>query len=293
MALVPATPLTISPTPAPAQAATDDQVLALWLHGRGPHTARAYRADVAAFGAFVGRPLRSVTLGDVQAYSDALAGLAPATRGRRLAAVKSLFSFAQRIGYLPFNVAAPVQAPPIKNVLAERILPESDVHRMLALEPNPRNRLLLRLLYAGGLRVSELCGLRWRDVQPRDDAGQVTLFGKGGKTRTVLLTAATWHELAAGRVDAGGDDPVFRSQKGGPLSPVQAWRIVRAAARRAGITGDVSPHWLRHAHASHALDRGAPIHLVQATLGHADLRTQTWPQLRVHMFAVSMSLGLP
>jgi site-specific recombinase XerD len=89
----------------------------------------------------------------------------------------------------------------------------------------------------------------------------------------VLRTATTWRELVAARVDAGGDDPVFRSQKGGSLSPVQVWRIVRAAARRAGIAGDVSPHWLRHAHASHPLDRGAPIHLVQATLGHADLRT--------------------
>jgi integrase/recombinase XerD len=258
---------------APVQAATDEQVLALWLHGRSPHTARAYRADVAAFGAFVGKPLRTVTLGDVQAYGDALDGLAPATRGRRLAAVKSLFSFTQRIGYIVFNVAAPVQAPAVKNVLAERILPEPDVHRLIALEPDVRNRLLLRLLYAGAPRVSELCGLRWRDVRPRDDAGQVTLFGKGGKTRTVLLTAATWRELEAARGNAGPDDPVFRSQKGGPLSPIQVWRIVRAAARRAGIEGDVSPHWLRHAHASHALDRGAPVHLVQATLGHADLRT--------------------
>ena len=269
MALVPTAPL----TPAPVQATTDEQVLALWLHGRSPHTARAYRSDVAAFGAFVGKPLRHVTLGDVQAYSDALTALAPATRGRRLAAVKSLFSFAQRIGYTTFNVAAPVQAPPVKNVLAERILPEPDVHRMIALESDVRNRLLLRLLYAGGPRVSELCGLRWRDVQPRDDAGQVTLFGKGGKTRTVLLTAATWRELADARGDDGPDAPVFRSRKGGPLSPVQVWRVVRAAARRAGIAGDVSPHWLRHAHASHALDRGAPVHLVQATLGHADLRT--------------------
>jgi site-specific recombinase XerD len=256
----------------PAQATRDDQVLALWLHGRSPHTARAYRADVTGFGLFVGRPLREITLGDVQAYSDALSGLAPATRGRRLAAVKSLFSFAQRIGYITFNVTAAVQAPAIKNVLAERILPEPDVHRMIALEPDTRNRLLLRLLYAGGMRVSELCGLSWRDAQPSGDAGQVTLFGKGGKTRTVLLTVATWRELAVRR-DDNADAPIFVSQKGGPLSPVQAWRVVRAAARRAGIEGDVSPHWLRHAHASHALDRGAPIHLVQATLGHADLRT--------------------
>ena len=84
-------------------------------------------------------------------------------------------------------------------MLAERILPEPDVHRMIALEPDTRNYLLLRLLYAGGLRVSELCGLRWRDVQPSGDPGQVTLFGKGGKTHTVLLTAATWRRLRSGR----------------------------------------------------------------------------------------------
>jgi integrase/recombinase XerD len=269
MELIPA----VAPAPWPVQASSDDQLVALWLHGKSPHTARAYRSDIAAFGAFVGTPLRAVTLGDVQAYADALDGLAPATRGRRLAAVKSLFGFAQRIGYTAFNVAAPVQAPAVKNVLAERILAEPDVHRLIALEPDVRNRLLLRLLYAGAPRVSELCTLRWRDVRPRDEAGQVTLFGKGGKTRTVLLTAATWRELEAARGDAGPDDPVFASRKGGPLSPVQAWRIVRVAARRAGIEGDVSPHWLRHAHASHALDRGAPVHLVQATLGHADLRT--------------------
>jgi integrase/recombinase XerD len=159
--------------------------------------------------------------------------------------VKSLFSFAQRIGYSTFNVAAPVQAPAVKNVLAERILSEPDAHRLIALEPDVRNRLLLRLLYAGAPRVSELCGLRWRDVRPRDEAGQVTLFGKGGKTRTVLLTAATWRKLAAARGGAGPDDPVFVSQKGGVLSPVQVWRIVRAAARRAGIAGDVRSSAIR------------------------------------------------
>jgi integrase/recombinase XerD len=137
----------------------------------------------------------------------------------------------------------------------------------------PRNRALLRLAYAGGLRVSELVGLAWRDLQPRDDAGQVTVFGKGGKTRTVLLSAATWAELVALRKDAGADDPVFRSRRGGHLDPRQVRRIVLGAARRAGLEAKVSPHWLRHAHASHALDRGAPVHLVAATLGHASIAT--------------------
>jgi site-specific recombinase XerD len=212
--------------------------------------------------------------GGQTATEDHPGGLSPASQARAINAMKSLFSFAQRIGYLEFNPGAAIRSPKIKKTLAERILPEPQVHRLLALEPSTRNRVLLRLLYAAGGRVSEICGLKWRDVQSRGEAGQITLFGKGGKTRTILLSPDTWQELIAIRKDANPDTPVFISRKGqGHLNSSQVWRIVRAAAERAGIDVPVSPHWLRHAHASHALDRGAPIHLVQATLGHASVAT--------------------
>ncbi|MHB2205604.1 tyrosine-type recombinase/integrase [Methylobacterium sp. CM6257] len=136
-----------------------------------------------------------------------------------------------------------------------------------------RNRVLLTVLYSGGLRISEACGLRWRDLAIRDTAGQATVFGKGGKTRAVLLSAATWKVLGALRDQAGPEETVFRSRKGGALDPSAVHRAVKAAAARAGLPPEVSAHWLRHAHASHALDRGAPIHLVQATLGHASVAT--------------------
>jgi site-specific recombinase XerD len=182
-------------------------------------------------------------------------------------------AFGHRIGYLAFDIGAPLRLPAVKTTLAERILCEGDVLRLLTLETNPRNHALLRLLYAGALRVSELCALTWRDLQPREDAGQVTVFGKGGKTRVVLLTPGVWSELTALRGSGGEGDAVFRSNKGGHLTPVQVHRVVKQSAAGAGISAATSAHWLRHAHASHALDRGAPVSLVQATLGHASVAT--------------------
>jgi integrase/recombinase XerD len=266
----------------PDQADSDEHLIQMWLDlRRSPNTQRAYAADVARFWQFVGRkPLRSVRLQDVLDYAQDLddRALASATIARRLHAVRSLFAFGHEIGYMPVNVTVPVKAPSVKNTLAERILPMEAVIRIIDREEYPRNRALLRFLYASGARVSEAARLRWRDIQPRTQpdgqtAGQVNLFGKGGKTRVVLLSAATYQALNALRRTADPDEPVFESTRTGDcLSKSQIFRVVKAAAKRAGLA-EPSPHWLRHAHASHALDRGAALHLVQATLGHANVAT--------------------
>jgi integrase/recombinase XerD len=257
-----------------AQARSDAQLVEIWLHGRSVHTQRAYAADVERFVATAGKPLAAVTLADLQGFADSLNGLAPASRYRVLSSVKSLLAFGHRVGYLAFDVGRVLRLPSVRARLAERILPEPDVHRILSLEPGERNRAVLLLLYASGIRVSELCGLVWRDFQVNGDGTQITVFGKGGKTRAVQLPASVASAVAGLRGSASGEDPIFRSRKGGAaLQPLAVLRLVRAAAHRAGIDLAVSPHWLRHAHASHALDRGAPIHLVQATLGHASITT--------------------
>jgi integrase/recombinase XerD len=255
----------------------DDQLIATWLHGRSPHTQRAYGADIARFRGRAGKPLGQVTVADLQEFADSLGDLAPASRYRALSAVKSVLAFGHRIGYLPFDVGRVLRLPALRNRLAERILPEADLHRILSLEPKLRDRALLILLYASGIRVSELCGLSWRDLQANGDGGQVTVFGKGGVTRAIQLPASVWKLLNGLRgARTGPDDAIFPSRKaknGGRLRPLAVLRVVRKAAERAGIEVPVSPHWFRHAHASHALDRGAPIHLVQATLGHASVAT--------------------
>jgi integrase/recombinase XerD len=259
----------------PQQANSDEHLIELWLHGRSRHTQRAYRADTERFLAAVEKTLHRITLGDLQQYAGHLleSGLQPASAYRTMSAVKSLFAFGHRLGYLPFDVARPLRLPVLRDGLADRILEETDVVRMIALEGMPRNKTILLTLYVGGFRVAELCSLKWGDLQRRDTAGQITVFGKGGKTRTVLMPESVWNAVQSLRGDAGENQPVFRSRKGGHLDESQVWRIVRKASTRAGIDKAVSCHWLRHAHASHALDRGAPIHLVQATLGHSSIAT--------------------
>lgn len=276
--------------PTVTRADTDAQLVDLWLFGKSEHTTRAYRADADEFLTYLGRPLAHAGLEDIHDFAahlqqrgcmdDEGKPLARSTYARKLAAVKSLFSFAQRVGYLHFNVGAAVHLPKVPRRLAERILPLEAVLRMITLEEHPRNRALLRTLYNLGLRVSELSALQVRDIAPRTDpktgldTAQVTIVGKGEKERVLLMTPGTWAEVRPLVDGRSPRDPVFRSRKGGgPLDPSWILRLVRRAARRAGLEKPVSPHWFRHAHASHALDRGAPIHLVQRDLGHESLAT--------------------
>lgn len=258
-----------------AHADNDETLIRLWLDGRPETTQRAYRADVRSLLAHVAKPLAAVTLGELQTYAGSLADLAPASRHRKLAATKSLYAFGHKLGYLPFDTARVLQLPRLKDRLAERIVTEAEARRLIDLEPNPRNQAALRLMYGCGLRISEVCGLLWRDLKGTKTGGQITVHGKGGKTRIVLVQPKLWRLLAALKRGAGPDEPVLRSRADGLLDASACHRIVKAAAKRAGLPDSFSAHWLRHAHASHSLDHGAPIHVLQGSLGHGSLTTTT------------------
>mgnify|MGYP006268125711 CR=1 FL=1 len=264
---------------------SESKLIQIWLHGKSKNTKVSYKKDINQFIDYFDKSLAELKLEDLQEWDRHLEEkYARSTRRRKMASVKSLFSFGQKIGYFTFNIGSGIKTPKLRNSLSERILSEAEVQRILALESDLRNRTLMHLLYSSGGRVSEIVSLEWRALQerPRLGAGQVTLHGKGEKTRTILLSKSVWQELQNVRSSeqksgfGGLSDPVFRSQKGSSLSRQQIWRIVKEAAKRAGIDTDerpVSPHWFRHAHASHALDRGAPTHLVKETLGHESLQT--------------------
>ncbi|WP_217697231.1 tyrosine-type recombinase/integrase [Virgibacillus siamensis] len=251
---------------------TDDKIIGLWLHGRSKNTIAAYSRDIRDFRKFIEKPLAKVTLEDLQRYADSLYHFSTGTIRRRLSSVKSLYAFGYRVNLLPVNVADPLRVPRLKDTLAERILTLSEVHRMFALEKNYRNRIILQFLYITGIRVSELVRLTWKDVQPREIGGQVTIYGKGNETRAILIPNPLWEELLG--LEGASDGPIFKSRKGdGHLNRTQVHRIVKNSAKTAGLSVSPSAHWLRHAHASHALDQKAPIHLVQTTLGHANVAT--------------------
>jgi site-specific recombinase XerD len=263
-------------------ASIDAQFIDLWLRGKSEKTQRAYRADIYKFYKYVGKSLQDTTLQDVYTFVDSLAEMKPASRNRAIAAVKSALSFGLKSGYLSVNVGLLVKLEKLEDRLAERIMSEQAIARLLALESNKRNHAILVLLYRGGLRCAELCSLTWRNLQERDESGQIAVYGKGNKTRHVLLTQETWEEVMNLKSFIMNDlDYVFQSRQlrsrtnkaDRRMDESTVFRIVQAAAARAGITGNVSPHWMRHAHATHALENGAPITLVKETLGHKSIET--------------------
>ena len=292
--------LDASPMPNYSGAHTDERLVELWLARRAPSTRRKYAEDLGKFSDFTaGKPLARVTLSDLQDFADFISVLmATSSQGRVLATIKSLLSFANKVGYLPFNVGAAVELPRVKDTLTERILTEAEVHKILNTAKGAfaaRDRALLSMLYAGALRREEAVRLKWRDLKDRDDlgpgVGQATVFGKGSKTGVTLLPASVYGQVLdlrkvtertkdGTRTEryAGEDEPVFRSRKtnggrGGHLEVSQVNRIVAKAAKEAGIPRPVSPHWLRHAHASHAHARKTDLALIRDTLRHSSIAT--------------------
>lgn len=244
-----------------------------WLHGKSERTQGEYRRDVDQFRCFIGKPLVVCTLDDLQDWQDELGlSIQQSSVRRKLAAVKSLLTFAQETGIHRFNVGVALKLPKVRDTLADRILSHADLEKMIRLERNRRNRLLLRTLYVTGIRVSELCQLKWRDLKKQRRGAVLNVFGKGGKTRAIWMPSDLLEALLAYRGESRPSDPMFPSDRScGHLSKQRVRNIVRHAAEVAGIEGDVSPHWLRHTHASEALHNGAPIDLVSKTLGHSSL----------------------
>jgi integrase/recombinase XerD len=262
------------------RAETDEQILKSWLDNlNSPHTRINFEITARRFLDALPMGLRSATVEDVR---DALAtvsrGHSDATARQYVLRIKSLLGYAHKLGYTPFNAGATIKVRSESShrgaTLAKRIVTETEVALLIRAAPSKRDRVLLEVAYAGGLRVSELVALAWADVLPRDEGRvQLNVLGKGGKVRQVLLPEIVSRSLLSLRGGAGANDPVFAKRNGGRLTERAVNKMVKRAAEAAGINTAVSPHWLRHAHGSHAIERGASLPQVQQTLGHGNIST--------------------
>lgn len=265
-----------------------------------PNTVGAYARDLVLLARFAEEREASfdrLGRGDLEAFVRGLmaAGLAPRSVARVVACVRGFYRFLQTDGHLSSNPAddlrAPRSWPALPKFLSvdevDALLEQPDVTTAAGL----RDRALLELLYATGLRVSELVGLQSGDLHL--DAGHLICFGKGGKERLVPIgrAAVEWlrRYLAAARPALLGRRTsrcVFVNARGGVrLSRVGCWKRLKHHARQAGLPRDLSPHVLRHSFATHLLERGADLRSIQTLLGHADLSTT---QIYTHVLAARL-----
>ena len=262
----------------------------LWSEaGLADNTIIAYRHDLASLADFCQQrtvALAKLTAQDIQAFLVYLKQdqqLAISSIARRLIAVKLFCRYAYRHGQLEQDVAMLIETPK-KWQTIPRVLNQRQVETLLSLPADEddslalRDRAILEMFYATGLRVSELVGLRIEDVHL--EIGYLRCFGKGSKERIVPLGSCAadavqeyLSQLRPQLVTSKKSEYLFLSRTGKPLDRTNCWRLVVKYARRMGVTGKLSPHTLRHCFATHLLAGGADIRMVQEMLGHADIAT--------------------
>jgi integrase/recombinase XerD len=273
-----------------SQALIDRFVDTLWIEdGLAPNTLAAYRRDLEQLadwlGRDAGRALDACRESDLLGYATARhAGSRATTANRRLTVFKRFFRYALREHLMQADptlklLAArqPMRVPKtLSEAQVESLLGAPDVDTPLGL----RDRAMLELMYASGLRVSELVTLKSIHVSPSDGVLRVT--GKGSKERLVPFgeEAHAWLEryLAEARtalLGARACDDLFVTARGACMTRQMFWTLVKRHARQAGISAPLSPHTLRHAFATHLLNHGADLRAVQMLLGHADISTTT------------------
>lgn len=269
-----------------AAAAIDRFIDALWIEdGLAPLTLAAYRRDLSAFAAWLQKPLEGSSESDLLAYmAERHAGTRATTANRRLTVFKRYFRWAVREHLMASDptlrlLAArqPLRVPKtLSEAQVEALLSAPDVDTPLGL----RDRAMLELMYASGLRVSELVTLK--TVQLGLSEGALRVTGKGARERMLPFgeEAQAWLQryLAQARAPilaGAGSEALFVTRLGEGMSRQMFWRLVKRYALQAGVTTSLSPHTLRHAFATHLLNHGADLRAVQMLLGHADIGTTT------------------
>ena len=249
--------------------------------GASAHTIRAYRKDLEEFAAFTNKRPQEIELIDVRGFVARQIGngLNKTTAGRRLAAVRSFLKYLLREGYLQNNPAKLVSSPKTQKPLPQ-FLTVDDVFALIEKPQGigilrARDRAILELLYSSGLRVAEISGLNMEDINTRE--GLVKVRGKGRKERILPVGSKAVEAIKAYLVEKillkRKNKALFLNNRGERLSDRAVRRIVVKYARMIGISGKIGPHTIRHTFASHLLQAGADLRVIQELLGHSSLST--------------------
>jgi integrase/recombinase XerD len=255
--------------------------------GLAPNSIASYERDLRKFVEFLhtsGLLLENIQHEHIRKFLESLYrnGLSARSAARVLAALRHFFKFLVKEGKLAHDPAHEVETPHLSHSLP-KYLSFSEVEVLLA-QPDPttpaglRDRAMLELLYATGMRVSELLNVKWGDFEP--ELGIVRCIGKGSKERLIPVGKSALRAVEAyirqGRSVLAKRPNVpflFLNQKGGRLSRVGFWKILSGYGRRAGIQASLTPHMVRHSFATHLLERGADLRSIQTMLGHSDIST--------------------
>jgi integrase/recombinase XerD len=190
-------------------------------------------------------------------------------------AISSLYSQLVISGYVTKNPSASLKSEKVPDKMRSKILDFDQIERIIQSEPILRNKILLIILYYSGVRITEALNLKQSSFRTSKDEGAfMTVVGKGTKVRTIYIPKDIFIQIKEylSHADLNPDDFIFQSENK-HISRMQAWRIVKQAAVRAKINPLPSPHWFRHSSATHAIENGAPIHVVQHSLGHSSIQT--------------------
>jgi integrase/recombinase XerD len=228
------------------------------------------------FSFYSGTDIKSVTTAHITLYLKKLE-IATSTKNLHLRVIGAFFRFLKNTSYIEQNPAAQLKQERVPETFQFKILQREQIDRMIELENDLQKKILLKILYFTGLRISEAISLKTNSFRI-DELGKgvyMTIVGKGAKVRTIYLPDEFFNEVSKYMSGNSSDDGYlffdFESKK--PLTRFQAFRIIKAAAKRAKVEPVPSPHWFRHTNATHSIEAGAPLHTVQATLGHSSITT--------------------
>ncbi len=256
--------------------------------GLSPLTLEAYLMDIGKFGKFLdegGKQLVDAVLDDFRDFLAMLSevGIHPRTQARLLSSLRSFYGFLKLDGYIQANPIERLKSPKIGVHLPD-VLTLDEIDSIIAavdlsMLEGQRNRAMIEMMYSCGLRVSELCNLRMSDLYLTEEFIRVT--GKGDKQRLVPISPRAIEELNYYfndrdriAIKPGYIDYVFVSERRGkPLSRITVFRLVKELVKLAGIKKNVSPHTFRHSFATHLLEGGANLRIIQAMLGHESIST--------------------